>query len=237
MGKRGCPQRLRLRYRVTFLNVRHSCGTALRSVACVLGLIGSAHTASADAGRSAYAPCVVCHSPQGWGSVDGNIPSLAGQQKQYLEKQFAAFRFGVRVDTAMQLVAKHPAFKNHLQIAALAGYLSALDVNPRPVLGRGDHLRVGQETYIHICAACHGSDGAGESRNTVPRIAGQQYPYLRWQIEQAAELHRDAAPPEMASALRGMSDQEKDALADYVSRLTAANVQVDPTQGASPATP
>ena len=41
----------------------------------------------------------------------------------------------------------------------------------------------------------------------------------------------------MTSALRGMHDQEKDALADYVSRLSVANVEVDPAQGASAAIP
>jgi cytochrome c553 len=204
---------------------------------CALAVTGTVHTTSADAGPSrAYAPCVVCHAPQGWGSPDGDIPSLAGQQKTYLERQLAAFHFGVRVDVPMQLVTAHSAFQDHRDIAALACYLSALDVNPRPVTGKGDHLRVGQEIYVHICAACHRSDGAGDPGNVVPRIAGQQYPYLRRQIEQAAELHRDA-PPEMTSALRGMHDQEKDALADYMSRLGASNVQVDPAQGPSTTIP
>ena len=162
---------------------------------------------------------MVCRAPQGWGSADGTIPSLAGQQQKYLDKQFAAFRYGVRVDAAMQLVTEHPDLQSHRQIAALAAYLSALEVNPRPATGRGDHLRLGQEIYIHLCAACHRSDGAGEAENAVPRIAGQNYPYLRRQIDQAAELHRDSAPPEMTSALRSMHDQEKDALADYESRL------------------
>jgi cytochrome c553 len=68
-------------------------------------------------------------------------------------------------------------------------------------------------------AACHRIDGRGEQANRVPRIAGQHYPYLRRQIEAAADLHKELAPPEMTSALRGMRLQEKDALADYISRL------------------
>jgi hypothetical protein len=61
----------------------------------------------------------------------------------------------------------------------------------------------------------------------VPRIAGQHYPYLRWEIDVAAALHREVAPPEMTSALRGMRPQEKDALADYVSRLGNSEVLLD----------
>jgi cytochrome c553 len=190
--------------------------------------IGGAHAApSTSDGRHLYEPCVVCHQPNAWGTPDGAIPNLAGQQKRYLEKQFAVFRSGARVDTAMQIVAAHQAFGNQHDIAALASYLSGLDPNPSPAQGAGQHLRVGQELYAHICAACHGIDGRGEPANRVPRIAGQHYPYLRRQIEAAANLHKDLAPPEMTSALRGMRPQEKDALADYISRLGDSNALLD----------
>lgn len=191
-----------------------------------------AAAAAAESGRSSrlYAPCVVCHAPQGWGAADGNIPGLAGQQKSYLEKQLSAFRSGARVDTAMQVVAEHPKFQDRQTIAALAAYLSELAANPHPVLGAGEHLRVGQEIFIHICAACHGFDGAGNAANAVPRLAGQQYPYLRRQIERAAQLHLDLAPPEMTSALRSMHAQEKDALADYASRLGGSDARIDPAR-------
>lgn len=170
-------------------------------------------------GQRLYAPCVVCHQPNAWGSLDGIIPNLAGQQKRYLEKQLAVFRSGARVDTAMQIVAAHRAFDDQHNIAAVADYLSRLEANPKPVEGSGEHQRLGQEIYSHICAACHGVDGRGAPANRVPRVAGQHYPYLQRQIEAGASLHKDLAPPEMTSALRGMGPQEKDALADYISRL------------------
>ncbi len=46
-------------------------------------------------------------------------------------------------------------------------------------------------------------------------------------MEAAADLHKDLAPPEMTSALRGMLPQEKDALADYVSRLGSSEAMLD----------
>jgi len=170
-------------------------------------------------GSRLYAPCVVCHQPNAWGSPDGVIPNLAGQHERYLERQLAVLRSGAREDTAMQIVAAHRTFNDRQNIVALAKYLSGLDANPSPVKGSGEHPRVGQEMYAHICAACHGVDGRGEQANRVPRIAGQHYPYLRRQIEAAAGLHKDLAPPEMTSTLRDMRPQEKDALADYISRL------------------
>ena len=206
----------------------------LRTILLVT-LIGSAHAAPTASDRSRlYAPCVVCHQPNAWGSADGSIPNLAGQQKRYLETQLDLFASGARVDTAMQLVTAHPKSADHSDFAALSSYLSALDWNPAPARGSGEHLRVGQELYTHICAACHGPDGRGQASNRVPRIAGQHYPYLRRQVEEAARLHRDLAPPEMTSALRGMREPEKDALADYVSRLGNADALVDPDRPRRP---
>ena len=201
----------------------------------VVTLIGSAQAASAASeGSRLFAPCVVCHQPNAWGSPDGSIPNLAGQQKRYLETQLDLFASGARVNTAMQLVTAHPKSADHSDFAALSSYLSALAWNPGPVEGSGEHLRVGQELYTHICAACHLNDGRGQASNRVPRIAGQHYPYLRRQIEEAARLHRDLAPPEMTSALRGMRESEKDALADYVSRLGNADALLDPERPRQP---
>ena len=191
----------------------------LLQIVLIFSIFGVARAASESSdGSRLYTPCGVCHQPNAWGSPDGAIPNLAGQQRRYLERQLAVFRSGAREDAAMQVVTAHPGFSSQ-RIAALANYLSGLEANPHPVKGSGEHLRVGQEIYAHICAACHGIDGRGEQGNRVPRIAGQHYPYLRRQIEAAADLHKDLAPPEMTSALRGMRPQEKDALADYISRL------------------
>ncbi len=199
----------------------------LLQVALTLAFCGVAQaTPPQSDGARLYAPCVVCHQPNAWGSPDGAIPNLAGQQKRYLERQLAVFRSGAREDTAMNIVAAH-AFSDHHGIVALASYLSGLDANPNPVNGSGEHLRVGQELYVHICAACHGANGRGEPAHRVPRIAGQHYPYLRRQIEAAAALHKDLAAPEMTSALRGMRPQEKDALADYISRLGNSEALLD----------
>jgi cytochrome c553 len=196
------------------------CQTHVLKVMLTLAMVGVAQGApTISDGSRLYRPCVVCHQPNAWGSPDGAIPSLAGQQERYLERQLAVFRSGARVDTAMQIVTAHPSVSSQDDIIALARYLTALDPNPNPVKGSGEHLRVGQELYAHICAACHGVAGQGEAANRVPRIAGQHYPYLRQQIEAAATLHKNLAPPEMTSALRSMRPQEKDALADYISRL------------------
>ena len=198
----------------------HVRGHVIKAV-LILAMVGTARAESPTPsdGSRLYRPCVVCHQPNAWGSPDGAIPGLAGQQERYLQRQLAVFRSGARVDTAMQIVTAHPSAGSEDDIVALARYLAALEPNPNPVNGSGKHLRVGQELYTHICAECHGVAGQGEAGNRVPRIAGQNYPYLTRQIEAAAALHKGLAPPEMTSALRSMRPAEKEALADYISRL------------------
>ena len=194
--------------------------------------VGASPTLAAhgsDASRL-YAPCGVCHQPGAGGSLDGAIPSLAGQHRWYLERQMKLFRAGERTDTAMEVVTRHPILGNPQSVRVLAGYLASLNVNPQPVQGAGNHLQLGQETFTHICASCHGADGGGSRGSQAPRIGKQHYPYMRRQIEAASRLHMDFAPPEMASALRGMNSQEKDAVADYVSRLDRSNAFQEPNQ-------
>lgn len=202
-------------------------GAIVLTVALTAGIPCAVQAAPSmsDAARL-YAPCVVCHQPSAWGSMDGIVPNLAGQKKRYLERQLTVFRSGARMDAAMQVVAVHQAFSDQHNITAVANYLSGLAATPNPVVGSGAHLRVGQELYTHICAACHGIDGRSDN-NAAPHIAGQHYPYLRRQIEAAADLHKDLAPIEMTSALRGMPAQEKDALADYISRLGNSEALLD----------
>ena len=188
----------------------------------VLASAIAARAASADPdGKALYAPCVVCHQPSAWGSADGRIPSLAGQEAGYLVDQFAAFRSGARAGTAMQVVSAHAGSGEPGDSAALAGYLAALDVNPRPAVGMGTNLRLGQEIYAYICSTCHGFEGEGDAEGHVPRIAGQHYAYLRRHIADLAQLHLRISNAGEDLVLRRLSAQGKSAVADYLSRLGA----------------
>lgn len=183
------------------------------------GLLMAAPIADAAQGSRLYAPCAACHTAEAWGSADGTVPSLAGQRRQYLEEQIALFQSGARVDPAMQNAVVHTALKNRQDIAELAQYLAALPVNPQPVKGRGDQLPAGRDVNDRICAGCHSTSNRGNPDSRAPRIVGQQYPYLRRQIAEGADLHADFAPPEMTGALRGMTRADQDAVADYLSRF------------------
>ncbi len=205
-------------------------GSALQLLCCCVLIFGAQAAFPSSDGKRLYAPCVVCHQPNAWGSPDGSIPNLAGQKEHYLARQIASFRSKARVGTAMGLVTAHSAVNDRPEVSSLATYLSALDMKPKPVTGAGDHLRLGQEIYTHLCSGCHSPDGQGGPSDAVPRIAKQHYPYLRRQIEEGALLHRKLISEEMTTILRNMRPQEKDALADYVSRLEGSEALLDPNQ-------
>ena len=187
-----------------------------------------AHAASpVHDGKGLYAPCVVCHQPNAWGSPDGRIPSLAGQGEGYLANQIASFRSGARTGTAMDVVSAHSRFDDPSDARALAQYLSALDTNPKPVVGSGKNLRLGQEIYAYICSSCHGFDGEGGQKGNVPRIAKQHYPYLRREIRDLAHLHRKISNAGEDLVLGSLSAVGKDAVADYISRLSESEEALD----------
>ena len=73
------------------------------------------------AARSLAANCSACHGAEGK-SVGGNIPGLAGQNKEYLVQQMKDFKEGKRQATIMHQIAKG---YSDAEIAAMAAYFAA----------------------------------------------------------------------------------------------------------------
>ena len=84
-----------------------------------VGAVTNAAPAPYD-GKALYGPCVVCHQPNAWGSPDGRIPSLAGQTDGYLANQFASFRSGTWIGTAMHVVSADSRFDDPSDISRLS---------------------------------------------------------------------------------------------------------------------
>ena len=85
-------------------------------------LPASTKAASAEnqLGKNVRALCISCHGTQGL-SVNDQWPNLAGQPKQYLQKQLLAFKDNSRIGPNMQVIAKE---LNDEQIEAVAEYFS-----------------------------------------------------------------------------------------------------------------
>jgi cytochrome c553 len=67
------------------------------------------------------------------------------------------------------------------------------------------------------CMACHGADGGGQAAAGFPRLAGLSQAYLRKQLDDFANGSRVNAT--MQPVASGLSDVERDALAEYYSKL------------------
>ena len=190
-------------------------------------------------GESLYrAHCAKCHGAESWGSAsDSRTPALAGQHYQYLVKQIADLRRGeLTQDRGAFHVATLEVLRNEQAIADVAAYLSGLSPNPRPRVGRGDHVREGGETYDWLCRGCHQDSGDGEAIFFTPRISSQHYEYVLQQLDDFAMGHRVNGPPELLDLAAALSAEERAAVADYVSRLGRSGIasEAAPPHGPSP---
>ncbi len=98
--------------------------------------------------------------------------------------------------------------------AALAGLLAAL---PPHAAAAPD----GAALYkAKTCTACHGKDGKSPVMANYPKIAGQNKAYI---IQQMKDIKSGARSNGNSAAMKGImhlvSDEEIEALADYVSKL------------------
>jgi len=78
-------------------------------------------SAMAKAGQTKASMCLGCHGPEAQGN--GQIPRLAGQHPEYLERQLNYFKTGARKSGHMQAIA---ATLSEADIKQLAAYFGSL---------------------------------------------------------------------------------------------------------------
>jgi cytochrome c553 len=106
------------RHEETMMNLHHLTATAVLAGA---SFAAAAQTPAAQAGRYLAANCANCHGTAGVSA--GAMPSLAGQDANYLAEQMRQFRDGKRPATIMHQLAKGYTDE---QIVAIAAYFAAL---------------------------------------------------------------------------------------------------------------
>lgn len=172
---------------------------------------------------SASERCQECHGRDGI-SNDGKIPHHAGQHAAYLVKQLLAFRSGERRHDIMNRMAEELSDQDIADIAAYfagqtrmrseAGLVTPLAI---ALFAQGDKGR-----SIEPCVKCHGEQGQGKIEQGIvyPRIGGQRRVYLRGQLAGWKLGDRTNSPQAiMNDTARQLSDDEIDALADYIAGL------------------
>src|ERR1700736_2980257 len=146
---------------------------AASAIAILLTTI-SAHAADVAAGKEKAELCIGCHGENGISQME-NIPSLAGQQDQFIQWQLVYFRAGSRKNEQMQPIVEQ---LNNEDIRNLGAYFASLppakatkpDDNP-DLSKKGAQAAAGRR-----CASCHTDSYAGIK--AVARVAGQRGEYL-----------------------------------------------------------
>ena len=175
-------------------------------------------TPDLENGIEVYEVCAACHLYEGWGSVDGTFPQLAGQHKNVVIKQLSDIRALNRENPTMYPFALPESIGGAQSIADVSAYIAKLKMNPTPGVGPGTDLALGAQLYKDNCVKCHGDNGEGIPEKYFPRIQGQHYAYLMRQFEWIRDGKRRNANPDMIKQIQGFSNEDMSAVMDFVSR-------------------
>jgi cytochrome c553 len=190
-------------------------------LAAVVSLPVQRPSAAADvaAGQEKAKVCVACHGQNGVSSMPG-VPSLAGQQDQFLQWQLVFFRSGRRPNPAMApLVAE----LTDEDVVNLGAYFHGLPYStkraadaPNPGLAAKGKTATAQ----HRCASCHKDDFRGE--RAAAAIADQREDYL----VKALTDYRSGTRPSvgvaaMTEAAASLSDEDIAAISYYLATFVS----------------
>ena len=199
---------------------RPARGAAAAAVLAVsLPLISCAEAAAGadiEAGRQKAQVCVACHGPEG-NSANPVMPTLAGQPAQFISLELFQFREGNRKDPQMTPMA---ANLSNADMNDLAAYFSAQQ--PRPPSHKTDPANAATAAKLaqqFNCVQCHGKALLGQQH--IPRLAGQQFEYLKMQLRGFKAQTRADLDGNMTSAAQALSENDIDALVDYIAGLGA----------------
>jgi cytochrome c553 len=179
-------------------------------------------TPDLENGRKAYLTCAVCHQPEGWGSIDGTYPQIAGQLRTVIIKQLADIRARNRHNPLMYPFSVPRILGGPQNLADVAAYVAQLPMAPSNGVGPGSDLEFGARLYRENCAECHGQQGEGDEKEHMPAIAGQHYNYLMRQFDMIRLGRRKNSDPEMVEQIKSFGPREQAAVLDYTSRLRPA---------------
>lgn len=183
---------------------------------CLAGTIPSAALAdAASAKEKASTVCVACHGADGNSAVNPLWPMLAGQTARYIYLQLRDFKEGRRADPLMTPMAANLSRDEMLQ---LGEYFASQ--KPKPSAFSVDSAKAAEGKKVAdaaLCTMCHLGGFSGQ--NEIPRVAGQHYEYIVKQLKDFRAKARTNDAGNMISVTRGLTDEQIDDLAQYITGL------------------
>jgi cytochrome c553 len=176
--------------------------------------------------------CSSCHYTNG-SSAGPDFPKIAGQKDVYLVKAVENFKEGKRDSETMQAIAK---LHTKEEMITLARYFASLQPDDNPSISApnealwewGKVIYEQDRIYGIACSDCHGRNGMGytyespKMRNVraIPRLAGQSHTYLASAVQRYVDGKYDAGMCTMRRAGQTLSQDDVNALVEYLASLT-----------------
>ncbi|WP_316186226.1 MULTISPECIES: c-type cytochrome [unclassified Bradyrhizobium] len=192
------------------------CQAAAAALALMLVLAARpADAADLEAGKAKAELCAGCHGENGISQTE-NIPSLAGQQDQFIQWQLVFFRAGTRKNEAMKPIVDQLTNED---IRNLGAYFASLQPAKAPPDNDPDLSAKGAQAAAgRRCASCHLDSYAGTKG--VARLAGQREEYLVKALHDYKSGQRvGGSQAAMTDVAYPLSDEEITALAHYLAHL------------------
>jgi cytochrome c553 len=178
-------------------------------VVLTIGIALAVPALAADDIEATAQQCAACHGAKGVPIDPKTIPVIWGQQESYLMKQLRDFRNGERKSEVMAPLAKGLAEGDLRKIAA---HFAAKPWPARKAAAKPPAA----PKAIAQCQACHQPNFEGGM--PAPRLAGLSQEYLTASMRAFAKDER-TNNLDMPGFMRALSDQQRAAIARYLSAL------------------
>ncbi len=160
------------------------------------------------------AACAACHGVDG-NSTNPQYPKLAGQTARYIYIQLKDFKEGRRMDPQMSPMVANLSKED---MWAIGAYFESQKQAPSTYKVEGAKVAEGRKIAVDaLCTMCHLGGFTGQ--NEIPRVAGQHYEYIVKQLKDFQDKNRTNDAGNMSSVMRGLSDEDIDKLAQYITNL------------------
>ncbi len=212
-----------------------SPGWLLKRAALILfassAVIGCSKTPAEGAprGEVLYTNCVTCHQEDGGGSVDFDVPAIAGLPAWYIEAQLGKFGSGARGSDhrdiqGLRMRPMARTLRGETDVQAVSAYIAAMTpTDPTPIVEGGDAAR-GQQLFEGTCRTCHGEGGVGDQAQNAPPLNHASDWYLVTQIQNFRAGIRGTNPADLTGAsMRPMalSLADEQAIKDVVAYISS----------------
>lgn len=152
--------------------------------------------------------CADCHGTSS--STQRHIPTLAGQNEQYIFNQSLRFKSGEREDIFMSDIFQ---MVDEQFIKKVAAYYAGLTPDKNSI--DASKAAKGKAIYAESCSSCHGDNGMGDEN--IARLATQKSLYIKKQLRAFRSGKRKSDM--MSDVAAELSDKQISLLAEYVSSM------------------